>query len=624
MAQLSGDRASDSDRGIRSTPQGFALYVRTVAAAMPRPLALALALTVVGALTEGVGLLVLLPLLHLIGVDVQQGNIGRVVDSITAVFARLGLPLNLVTVLLIYVGLIAADAWVRRRQVVTYCSLQVGLTAFLRKHLHRVVTHAGWVELTRCRASDLTNAMTSQVERVGHGTQLLLSLVRDAMLAAVYLIVTLYVSPPVTALVVAAGLFLVLFLGRAARAATRLGQELVRVGGEAYRAVMEHLGGIKMAKSYGAEERSIRLFGELADTVAATNLRAATAQADAKMRFDVGAAIVLGVVLYVAIAILNTPAAVILVLIFAFARVMPLVSGVGQEVQQLLNMLPDLAAVMELETRLAPREVARAARQGPVPLRDGVRLESVSVRYEESAEPALVSVSLTIRAGQTTAIVGPSGAGKSTLADLLLGLLVPFEGRVLVDGTPLSPELLSAWREQIGYVPQDSFHFHDTVRANLLWARPEASEVELRDALDVAAAGFVARLPDGLDTVLGDRGIRLSGGERQRIALARALVRRPAMLILDEATSSLDSENERRVQDAIEQLHGRLTILVITHRLTTVRRADSIHVLEAGRIVESGSWHDLMNGSAGRFRAMCEAQGLPVERQLEGRASARP
>jgi ATP-binding cassette subfamily C protein len=224
----------------------------------------------------------------------------------------------------------------------------------------------------------------------------------------------------------------------------------------------------------------------------------------------------------------------------------------------------------------------------------------------------LVSVSLSIAAGQTTAIVGPSGSGKSTLADLLLGLIVPEQGRVLVDETPLTPDLLPSWRDQIGYVPQDSFHFHDTVRANLLWARPEASEGELWEALEIAAAGFVARLPQGLDTVLGDRGVLLSGGERQRIALARALLRRPAILILDEATSSLDSENERRVQEAIERLHGRLTIVVITHRLTAVRATDAIHVLEAGRLVESGDWHSLLNASAGRFRVMCAAQGLPA------------
>jgi ATP-binding cassette subfamily C protein len=242
-----------------------------------------------------------------------------------------------------------------------------------------------------------------------------------------------------------------------------------------------------------------------------------------------------------------------------------------------------------------------------------VRFDSVSFKYEDGAQPALASVKLTIPAGQTTAIVGPSGAGKSTLADLLLGLIVPTEGRVLVDETPLTPGLLPAWRDQIGYVPQDSFHFHDTVRTNLLWARPDASEAELQEALEVAAAGFVKRLPQGLDTVLGDRGVRLSGGERQRIALARALLRRPAMLILDEATSSLDSENERRVQDAIERLHGRLTILIITHRLTTVRRADLIHVLDGGEVVESGNWDALLNGSTGRFRSLCDSQGLSVD-----------
>ena len=579
---------------------------------MPGQLALALILTALGALTEGIGLLVLVPLLHLIGIDVQHGSVGKVARSIAATFGYLGLPLNLISVLVLYVALIAGDGWLRRWQTVTYCTLQVGFTAYLRKRLHGSVTRASWIQLARCRASDLTHAMMGQVERVGNGTQIVLSLARDGMLMFVYVAVTLYVSPLVTALVVSAGLAIMLLLGRKARAASRLGEAMTRVGGEAYRAVMEHLSGIKMAKSYGAEERSIRLFRDLADTVAGTNLRAATAQADAKGWFDIGAALVLGVVLYGAIAVLHTPTAVILVLLFAFARVLPCVSGIEQVIQQLLRMLPDLDAVLTLEVRLGAPDATGPVRRGPLRLREAVRLESVSFRYEEDADPALVSVSLRIPAGQTTAIVGPSGSGKSTVADLLLGLITPSRGRVLVDETPLTAELLPAWREQIGYVPQDSFHFHDTVRANLLWAYPEASEAELWEALEVAAAGFVRRLPQGLDTMLGDRGVRLSGGERQRVALARALVRRPAMLVLDEATSSLDSENERRVQDAIVQLHGHLTIVVITHRLTTVRFADAIHVLEAGRMVESGDWHGLLSGSPGRFRAMCEAQGLLV------------
>jgi ATP-binding cassette subfamily C protein len=346
--------------------------------------------------------------------------------------------------------------------------------------------------------------------------------------------------------------------------------------------------------------------------VAVVNLEAAAAQADAKCRFDIGAACALGLIVYVAVVILHTPAAALLVLLVAFVRVMPVVSGSEQSVQQLLNMLPILASVLRLEACLTSPEAPALSDRVPVRLQHALRLDSISFQYEDVGEPALTSVSLAIVAGQTTAIVGPSGSGKSTLVDLLLGLVAPQQGRVLVDERPLTPEMLHAWRDQIGFVPQDSFHFHDTVRANLLWARPEASEEELWEALEVAAAGFVARLPQGLDTVLGDRGVRLSGGERQRVALARALLRRPAVLILDEATSSLDSENERRVQEAIERLHGRLTIVVITHRLTTVRSADSIHVLEAGRLVESGVWQSLLNGSPGRFRDMCEAQGLPV------------
>jgi ATP-binding cassette, subfamily C, bacterial len=240
-------------------------------------------------------------------------------------------------------------------------------------------------------------------------------------------------------------------------------------------------------------------------------------------------------------------------------------------------------------------------------------LERVSFAYGAGEKaPAVRDLDLTIEAGKTTAIVGPSGAGKSTIADLVMGLLMPTRGRVLVDEMQLGSELMRSWREQIGYVAQDTFLFNDTVRSNLLWACPKAGEEGIWQALELAAAaGFVSELPDGLETVLGDRGVRLSGGERQRLALTRALLREPSLLILDEATSALDSENERRIQNAIDGLHGSVTILVITHRLSTIRRADVIHVLEGGRLIESGSWEALMGNGNGRFSALAGAQGIP-------------
>ena len=203
-----------------------------------------------------------------------------------------------------------------------------------------------------------------------------------------------------------------------------------------------------------------------------------------------------------------------------------------------------------------------------------MRLDHVSFRYDPAAAFALEDVSLRLAGGTTTAIVGPSGAGKSTVADLVLGLLAPASGAVLIDDQALDANHMAAWRAQIGYVAQDAFLFHDTIRANLRWACPDASDADLDRALHLAAAdGFVAALPHGADTIIGDRGMTLSGGERQRLALARALLRNPSLLILDEPTSALDAENEQRIWQAIFDLNQKTTILIITHQLKNVQRA---------------------------------------------------
>jgi ATP-binding cassette subfamily C protein len=245
-------------------------------------------------------------------------------------------------------------------------------------------------------------------------------------------------------------------------------------------------------------------------------------------------------------------------------------------------------------------------------LRRAIELRGVSFSYRPDAAAALTGVDLLVPAGRVTALVGPSGAGKSTIADLVMGLLVPDAGSIAVDDLLLGPEQARTWRDQIGYVGPDSFLFHETVRNNLLWARPEASEEEILTALRLAAGEFVATLAAGLDTVVGDRGAMLSQGERQRIALARALLRKPLLLILDEATNALDSESEARVLRAIDRLRGELTILLIAHRLSTIRWADLIHVVENGRVVESGDLDSLTARQDSRLRALCEAQSVTL------------
>ncbi|MFS6828188.1 ABC transporter ATP-binding protein [Cyanobium sp. ATX-6F1] len=236
-------------------------------------------------------------------------------------------------------------------------------------------------------------------------------------------------------------------------------------------------------------------------------------------------------------------------------------------------------------------------REGGVPfggLEREIRLEQVQLHYGGEGPAALNGLDLVIAKGATVALVGPSGAGKSSIADLLVGLYEPSRGRVLIDGLDLRTLELNSWQQRLGVVSQDTFLFNISLAGNIAFGCPWATRAQIEAAAAVAnAAGFINDLPEGYDTIVGERGFRLSGGQRQRIALARAILRRPELLILDEATSALDSESERLVQDALEALDGRITKLVIAHRLGTVKQADVIVVMEAGRIVEQGSHREL-------------------------------
>jgi ATP-binding cassette subfamily C protein len=327
------------------------------------------------------------------------------------------------------------------------------------------------------------------------------------------------------------------------------------------------------------------------------------------MYHEIGGVVLLGTFFYVARELLNMEAAPLLIMVYLFARIVPQFSWMQRTWQNILTMLPAYEAVVDmLDSFRAVQEPPHPASSRPVTLNGGVELRGVSFRYEKTEHRSILDhVEVFFPALQTTLILGPSGSGKSTLADLMIGLIRPDRGQILVDGHPLEGHLVHAWRRSIAYVPQESILFHDTVRANLLWSRPDATEEDLWEALNLAAAvDFIPRLPQGLDTVVGERGVRLSGGERQRLALARALLRRPTLLILDEATSQLDLENEKRIVEALEGLRGRMTIVFISHRLSAGRCADRIVTLDGGRIVRltsrEGTTHP-MNSELAEKRA---------------------
>ena len=241
-------------------------------------------------------------------------------------------------------------------------------------------------------------------------------------------------------------------------------------------------------------------------------------------------------------------------------------------------------------------------------LKQGIRLEAIALTYPERKHPALEGVDLQIPMGSTVALVGESGGGKSSLVDLLVGLISPSQGRILVDGTDLERFDLDSWQQKLGVVSQDVLLLNGSIRDNIAFSLPEASDRAIHNAAAAAdAAAFIEALPEGYDTLIGERGFRLSGGQRQRLSLARALLKDPELLILDEATSALDSPSEARILEAVERFSKGRTVLTVAHRLSSVQHADQILVLDGGRVVERGRHGELL-GLRGRYAGLWNRQ----------------
>ncbi|MFT6278825.1 MAG: ABC-type multidrug transport system fused ATPase/permease subunit [Flavobacteriales bacterium] len=240
-----------------------------------------------------------------------------------------------------------------------------------------------------------------------------------------------------------------------------------------------------------------------------------------------------------------------------------------------------------------------------------IAFDNVSFHYASRKEVGVLNeLSFSIKAGEQVALVGPSGAGKSTIASMVLQFYKPIEGSISFDGKPAADFSLTELRNQMAFVPQEVILFGGTIRENIAYGKPEATEDEIRAAAEQAnAVEFISQFPDGMETIVGERGIQLSGGQRQRIAIARAVLKNPTILILDEATSSLDSESERLVQDALDKLMTGRTSLVIAHRLSTVRNANKILVLERGKLAEVGTHKELMEIEQGLYKNLIQLQG---------------
>jgi ATP-binding cassette subfamily C protein len=569
-------------------------------------------------LTEGLGVALLFPILQVAGFNLaNQGHVGHYTGEVRDLLLRSGLrpSLWLPSLLLIFMLLMALRSLFSRVQSVLTFRTTLGYELALGRRLYQAIITADWLFLVRRRSSDFTHALTAELTRVATCTYLLIGTLANAILALVYIALALKLSAGMTSLVLATGAILLLVSRRWMRAVHESGTAVSESVSEVYSAATEHLQNLKAMKFYDAQTSDLAMYSSLQSSALQQSLDSTRSQAAAAFWFEAGSLMLLGAIIFASLQILKVAPASILLLLAVFTRLFPRLAAAQSQLQGFLSELPAFENLMRIYSEcVANAEVPGAPGPGPS-LAHEIRLERVGFRYEAERPQVLQDLSLTIASGKVTAIVGSSGAGKSTVADLVNGLLSPGTGRVLVDGAELTPQAARAWRRHVGYVAQDTVLFHDTVRANLSWANPDATEQEMRESLSLAAAEFVFELPQGLDTTVGDRGMLLSHGQRQRIALARALLRKPGLLILDEATSALDFENEKRILDAINELKGRTTVLLIAHRVSAIQRAEMIYVIENGRVAESGDWQNLSSRPSHRVGSLFRLQDARAERR---------
>lgn len=570
----------------------------------------AVMLMTLASLSEGMGIAMLFPVLDAAGLNMtNEGHVGHYTAEVRHLLMKLGLPhsLWLPVLLMIFLLLMALRSLFGRAQSVRTMATALKFEMALSQRLYRAIVDAEWLFLARSRSSTFTHALTAEMSRVNGATYLFIGSLSSSILAVVYMALAFKLSAGTTLLVLGAGALLLLISRRWMLAVHQSGEAISDNMAAVYAAATEHLQNLKTIKTCDAQGAQLAIFKALEGAALKESLRNTRSQAASAFWFEAGSLTVLGGVIFVSLLVLHVGAASLLLLLAIFTRLMPRLAAANSQIQAFVADLPAFENIRRMEDECLRHAEPRVAElggadaekraEGSPAQASEVRLDDICFSYGAHLPLVIDHLSMTLAAGEITAVAGPSGAGKSTIADIINGLLTPDSGRVLVNGVELEPRTTRAWRGRVGYVGPDTLLFHGSVRANLQWAQPAATDDDLKEALALAAAEFVHTLPRGLDTVIGDRGMLLSNGQRQRIALARALLRKPSLLILDEATNSLDLENEQRILEAIERLKGRTTIFILGHRGSSARRADTVYIIEHGRVADSGDWQSLARRS---------------------------
>jgi ATP-binding cassette, subfamily B, bacterial MsbA len=581
-------------------------------------LALGLLTTFLASLLDGFTLVILIPLLkHLFG---TAGQLRAGSTQLEALVARLTEPLvsgltpgaaagRLVVVLVL--GLLL-------KNLLGYVSTQIsvgvqeGLVRDLRTRVfdHLLTLDLGYFQ--RTRAGQVISGIITEVDQTKTVvTASLISLFQNVVVVATTLVVLSQISLRLTVLTLACVPVMVMVLQTLLKRLRRHSRARAHERGEVTATITERIGAVRLIRAYGEEARERARFAAQATRYRKQVIRTQRFSSLTSPLTEVFSGFLVILIIWAgtrpALIGLGAPLAPETIIVFLIAAL---------KLTSPLKTISSYPAVMAVTLASAERvfemldepsvEVDHPG-EGEARFEREVAYEGVDFRYDQG-DPVLSDVSFTLPKGKVVALVGPSGAGKTTIADLLPRFHDPVGGRITMDGVALTRLTRHSLRALMGVVSQDTVLLNDTVHANIAYGSAGATRAQVEAAARAANADlFIAQLPQGYDTVLGERGTRLSGGQRQRIAIARALLRDPPILILDEATSALDTESERLVQQAIDRLMAERTVLVIAHRLATVRDADEIVVLDAGRVVDRGT-HDQLFRAGGLYRRLYDLQ----------------
>jgi ABC-type multidrug transport system fused ATPase/permease subunit len=492
--------------------------------------------------------------------------------------------------------------------VIYYAILRIkyAVVAGLFSDALRIFFKARWEFFSGAEQGHLLNTMNKELETIGDTLGSLAKLLARVVQLGIYLAVPLWLDPKLTLTAIGLALLFGMPFLLLHRLSYRLGKRNTVTANLAVGILSELLSAARLILGFGrqnqARERFLAAFNKHIHAALRSQVLSTAVPNFFKPMAMLAIVIAFGLALQQQVRISELAA-----VMWSLLAAIPILSALLQGNISISNFLPSYEQLVSLRTHAAALEEIQGTRCFSK-LERGIVFKDLTFTYP-GRKTTLIGINLNIRKGEMTALVGESGSGKSTVTDLVLGLSIPEQGQVLIDGIPLNEWQQNSFRERIGYVPQDPLLFHTTIRDNLLWANDTAKEDDLWFALDLAnAADFVKCLPEGIDTVVGDRGVRLSGGQRQRIALARALLRKPELLILDEATSALDSESERLIQQSIEKVAHATTVLIVAHRLSTIAKADQVYVLHQGRVIEEGAFASLSAIGGGILSSMIAAQ----------------